>query len=193
MFLIRLVFFFAFFYLLWYFLSPFYNRILAGSSEAVIQFSETGELKITKSVKAEEKSIWVYHIPEDSRPIKYRGNMVHFDMILLFSLIWAVPNINFKKRLRLFLLGIIIIFGVHLLKMFVYVKHEYAQHIKFDGVHYFSPFQRAVYGNLKDFFLTIGNQLMPILIWSLLFVKHWWRQQAQRKVERKLADSTDKQ
>ena len=175
LFLIRLVFFFAFFYLLWYYLSPFYNIILAGVSEEVIQFSETGKLKITESVEGVEKWIWVYHIPKDSAPIKYRGNLVHFDMVLLFALIWAVPNIDFKKRLKLFLLGIFIIFGVHVIKIFVYVKHEYAQHIKLDDVRYFSPFQRAVYWNLKEFFLRVGNQLMPILVWSLLYVKHWWK------------------
>jgi hypothetical protein len=144
-------------------------------SEEIIQFSETGKLKITESVKGVEKWIWVYHIPKGSAPIKYRGGLVHFDMVLLFALIWAVPNINFKRRLKIFLLGILIIFGVHLIKIFVYVKHEYAQHIKLDEVLYFSPFQRAVYRNLKDFFLRVGNQLVPILVWSLLYVKYWWK------------------
>ena len=179
MFLIRLVFFFGFFYLLWYYLSPFYNDILSGVSEKIIQLSEIGELKITESVIGMEKQIWVYHIPKDSPPIKYQARFVHFDMVLLFALIWAVPNINFKKRLNLFLLGIFIIFGVHVIKIFVYVKHEYAQHIELDEVRYFSPFQRAVYLNLKEFFLRVGNQLMPILIWSLLYVKHWWTRQVR--------------
>jgi hypothetical protein len=175
LFLIRLVFFFAFFYLLWYYLSPFYNKILAFVSEEVIQFSEIGKLKLTESVKGIENQIWVYHIAKDSSPIKYKGNGVHFDMVLLFALIWAVPNINFEKRLKFFLLGIFIIFGVHVIKIFVYVKHEYAQHIQLDEVLYFSPFQRAVYRNFKDFFLRVGNQLMPILIWSLLYWKYWWK------------------
>ncbi len=150
-------------------------------SEEIIQFSETGKLQITESVKGVEKGIWVYHIPKGSPPIKYEGDLVHFDMVLLFALIWAVPNINFKKRLKIFLLGIIIIFGVHVIKIFVYAKHEYAQHIKLDEVRYFSSFERVVYRKLKDFFLRVGNQLMPILVWSLLYIKQWWVKQAHRK------------
>lgn len=95
-------------------------------------------------------------------------------MVLLFALIWAVPNISFKKRLKIFLLGGLIIFGVHVVKLFVYVKHTYASHIIVDGVDYFTPFQKAVYRSLREFFIKVGNQFVPIMIWSLLYVNHWW-------------------
>ena len=174
LFLIRLIFFFALFYLLWYCLSPFYNTILAGVSEQVIRLSETGGLKITRSITAVEKHIWIYHIPAGSPVTKYRGNLVHFDMVLLFALIWAVPNLDVRKRLKIFLLGGLIVFGVHVVKLLVYAKHTYASHIIVDGTDYFTPFQKAVYRSLKEFFIKVGNQAVPVLIWSLLFVNHWW-------------------
>ena len=174
LFLIRVVLFFAFFYLLWYYLSPFYNGILTGVSGQVVRLSETGGLKVTRSIVGVEKEIWIYHIAAGSPVTKYRGDLVHFDMVLLFALIWAVPNVNVKKRLKIFLLGGLIIYGVHVVKLFVYVKHTYASYLIVHGTYYFTPLQKAVYGSLKAFFIKVGNQAIPVLIWSLLYVNHWW-------------------
>ena len=174
LFLIRLVFFFAFFYLLWYYLSPFYNELLAGVSEGVIRLSEIGRLKITQSIIGAEKHILLYHIPEGSPVTKFRGNLVHFDMVLLFALIWAVPHINWKKRMKIFLLGFAIVFVLHQFKIFVFVKRDYSIHIMIDGVPYWSLFEKKAYQYLHEFIVLVVNQIAPILIWSLLYVKYWW-------------------
>ena len=174
LFLIRLVFFFAFFYLLWYFLSPFYNHILAGVSEQELKLSEVGKRKITQSVIAEKKEIWVYHIPEGSPVVGLKANILHFDMVLLFALIWAVPHVPFKRRMKIFLLGFLIVFVIHLLKVFVFVKKEYSLNIKVDGVPYWSIFQQRAYEYLDRFILFIVNQIFPVLIWSLLYWHDWW-------------------
>jgi hypothetical protein len=178
LFLIRLVFFFLLFYCLWYLLSPVYNHILAPFSLQILKLSEIGGTHITNSMQVEAKYVFVHHVGSELNPeltVRIRTNVVHFDMVLLFALIWAVPKVKFKKRMRIFLLGFAIIFVLHLFKLFVFVKQDYALHIEVDGVPYWSPFQQRVYCYLNDFILLIVNQIFPVLIWSLLYIKYWWK------------------
>jgi hypothetical protein len=128
-------------------------------------------------MKVKEKYIFVHHIASKKNPelsVRVRTNVVHFDMVLLFALIWAVPHIHWKKRAKIFLLGFAILFVLHLFKIFIFVKREYSLHIKVDGVPYWSPFQQKAYHYLGDFIVLVVNQIFPILIWSLLYVKYWW-------------------
>jgi hypothetical protein len=182
LFLVRLVFFFLFFYLLWYFLSPFYNQILAPLSEQIIKLSEKGGVHITNSLQVQGKYIFVHDVTSENNPeqtIRVRTNLVHFDLVLLFALIWAVPHINIKKRIKIFLLGFAILFVLHLFKIFIFVKNEYAPHIKVNDLPYWSPFQQKAYRYLNDFILLIVNQFFPVLIWSLLYWKYWWIRQVR--------------
>lgn len=90
LFLIRLVFFFLLFYILWYLLSPVYNRILATPSLQILKLSEIGGEHITNSMQVEEKYIFVHHVASEKKPelaVRVRTNVVHFDMVLLFALI----------------------------------------------------------------------------------------------------------
>jgi hypothetical protein len=177
LFLLRLVFFFLFFYLLWYLLSPAYNHVLAVPSTALLKLSEIGGERITHSMEAEAGYILVHHAASVNNPnlaVRVNSRVLHFDMVLLFALIWAVPHIDWKKRMKIFLLGFAILFGLHLLKILVFVKREYSENIKVDGVPYWSPFQAKAYYYIGDFIVLVGNQIFPILIWSLLFVKFWW-------------------
>jgi hypothetical protein len=163
---------------LWYFLSPLYNHILATPSVLLLKLSEIGGEHITNSMQVQGKYIFVHHVASEKNPetsVRVRTNVVHFDMVLLFALIWAVPHISWKKRAKIFLFGFAIIFVLHLFKIFIFVKREYALHIKVEGLPYWSPFQKQVYYYLGDFILLIFNQIFPILIWSLLYWKYWWK------------------
>ena len=178
LFLIRLVFFFLLFYTLWYFLSPVYNHILAPVSVRILKLSEIGGQHITNSMEVHKKHIFLHHVASETNPelaVRIKTSGVHFDMVLLFALIWAVPHVKLKRRMKIFLLGCAIVFVLHLFKIFVFVKYDYAQHIEVDGLAYWSPFQQKVYCYLNDFILLIVNQIFPVLIWSLLYVKHWWK------------------
>jgi hypothetical protein len=179
------------FYLLWYFLSPLYNQILSPLSEQIIKLTEIGGEHITNSMEVQGKYIFVHHVASEKNPeltVRIRTNVVHFDMVLLFALIWAVPNVTLKRRMKIFLLGFFIIFILHLFKIFIFVKAEYAPHIKVDGLPYWSPFQQKAYRYLDDFILLVVNQIFPVLIWGVLYWRYWWIRPAHPQVERELAD-----
>ena len=129
-------------------------------------------------MEVQGKYIFVHNVISEKNPklsVRVKASLIHFDMVLLFALIWAVPNINWKKRMKIFLLGFAIIFVIHLVKIFIFIKCEYAPHIKVDGLPYWSPFQRKVYNYLSDFIILVVNQIFPVLIWSLLYWKYWWK------------------
>lgn len=175
LFLVRLVFFFGLFYLLWYFLSPLYNQILAPLSEQIIKLTETKELPVTTSFEAVGKKILVYNVAfTDSPAFTIRGNVVHFDLVFVLALIWAVPNINLKRRGKIILWGLGILFGLHLIKMFVFVKESYCTHLSFDGVPYCTIFQTKIYQRANEFILLVVNQIFPVLIWGWLYWRYWW-------------------
>jgi len=184
LFLLRLVCFFLFFYALWYFLSPLYNHILAPPSEFLLKLSEIKGEHITYAIQAKGQNMLVHYVvPEKNRDLtnqlkrkvlQFRSRELHFWMVFLFALIWAVPGISWRKRFKLFLLGFVIIFVLHLFEMFVLVKREYSLNINVDGVSYWSPTQQKVYYYLGDFIVLVGNQIFPVIVWSLLYVPYWW-------------------
>jgi hypothetical protein len=165
-----------FFYVLWYFLSPIYNEILVIPSELFLKLSEVGSTHITNSMQVQGKIIVVQNVASENNPentIIVKNNVIHFDMVLLFALIWAVPDIPFKKRKNIFLWGFGIVFVLHLIKIFIFVKHSYSLHIQIDGMPYSSPFMKRTYYYLNHFILLVVNQIFPVLIWSLLYWKYW--------------------
>jgi hypothetical protein len=141
----------------------------------MIRFSETGQLKITQSIIAVEKDILVYRNTVGGSLTTIRGNDVHFDVVLLFALISAVPHVNRKRRMKIFLLGFAIVFILHLLKIFIFVKTDYSLSLTIGGVPYSSPFERKAYQYLRGFIYLVVNQILPVVIWSLLYAKYWWR------------------
>ena len=178
LFLLRLIFFFLLFYSLWYVLCPVYNRVLAPVAVQMLKLSEIGGVPITVSSEVKGERILVSAVQAATNPdvtVKVKGKMVHFDMVLLFALIWAVPHIKWKKRVRIFLLGFAIIFVLHQFKIFIYVKREYCLNVSVGDALYGSPFQKQVYRYTHNFLLMVSNQVLPILIWSLLYVKYWWK------------------
>jgi hypothetical protein len=201
LFLLRLVCFFLFFYALWYFLSPLYNRVLAPPSELLVKLSEIKGEHITKAIQGKGQYISVrYVVPERSQDLavqprssalQFRSKELHFWMVFLFALIWAVPAISWRKRLKIFLLGFVIIFGLHVFEIFVLVKREYSLNITVGGVPYWSPAQQKIYYYLGDFIVLILNQVSPVVIWSLLYWKYWWTRSARSQVERRSANRTN--
>jgi len=166
------------FYTLWYFLSPIYNHILAPVSVRMLKLTEIGRRHITNSMEVHKKDIFLHHLASETNPelaVRINTSGVHFDMVLLFASIWALPRVKFKKRMKILALGFAIVFVLHLFKIFVVVNHDYAQHIKVNGLPYWSPFEQKAYCYLNDFILLIVNQIFPVPIWSLLYLKHWWK------------------
>ena len=96
---------------------------------------------------------------------------VHFDSVLLLTLIFAVPQIKFKIRIKILLWGIFLSVLVHLFKIVVIVKDGYAHLFVIKGTPYYSSFETAIYGFGRGFFTRLGNQFVPVLIWSILYIK----------------------
>jgi len=110
----------------------------------MLKLSEIGGRHITNSMEVHKKDIFLHHLASETNPelaVRINTSGVHFDMVLLFALIWAVPRVKSEKRMKIFLLGFAIVFVLHLFKIFVFVKHDYAQHIEADGLPYWSPFR----------------------------------------------------
>jgi hypothetical protein len=178
LFVVRLISFFLLFYFAWYLLTPVYNHILAPPASLVLKISEMTGIHLTNSLEPKGDHIFVHHAASEKNPnftVRVWARVVHFDLVLLSALIWAVPNIDRKKRIRIFLCGLLILFPLHLLKILIFVKHEYSLHVRVGGVYNWSTSGRIVYRYLADFILLVANQVLPILIWSLLYAKYWWR------------------
>ena len=66
--MIRLILFFLLFYLLWFFLAPVYNHVLAFPSVLILKLSEIGRTHITISMQVEGKYIFVHHVASEKNP-----------------------------------------------------------------------------------------------------------------------------
>jgi hypothetical protein len=180
--LVRFIVFFGLFYLLWYYLSPVYNQILAPLSEQIIKLTETKDRPVTVSFEAVGKKILVYNIASRNSPVvTVKGNVVHFDMVFLLALIWAVSNVNLKRRAKIVLWGLGIVLVLHLIKIFVTVKFSYCLTLVFRGVPYCTPIQKQIYGYTTNFVHVVVNQISAVLIWGLLYWRYWWIRPAHPK------------
>lgn len=118
----------------------------------------------------------MYNIASRNSPaVRVKGNGVHFDMVFLLALIWAVPNINLKRRVRILLWGLGIIFLLHLIKIFVFVKYCYCMLLVSGDVPYCTPIQKEIYRYASCFIEVVVNQISSVLIWGLLYVPYWWK------------------
>jgi hypothetical protein len=175
-----LIFFFPLFYAAWYLLTPAYNQILAPPACLVLRLSEITGITLTQSLEPKGEHIFVHHAASEKNPdltVRVWARVVHFDLVLLFALIWAVPNVDRSRRIKLLLIGLALLFPLHLLKILILVKHEYSMRVQVGGVYYWSTSGRMVYQYLTGFIIVVANQVLPLLIWGALYAKYWWKRE----------------
>ncbi len=105
--------------------------------------------------------------------VEYKGYTVN--MVFLVALIMAVPQVNYKLRLKILLLGLLILFPVQIFKFVIYVFNYYCQNMRRkSGAFIYPAYMHHAIGYADRIMWRIDLQIIPVIIWAGLFYYYKW-------------------
>jgi hypothetical protein len=167
-------------FLLWIGTTPVCNNILAFCGEKVVMIFDSYD--ITKSISTSGKTIIVKYEPSpDGKPHLINSRNITFNVVFLLALIMAVPDVHYRLRLKILLLGIALLFPVQVLRLSTYILNYYGQHMLMDGNSLYPiVWRKALF--FGDLTLTrLDSMLIPVIIWAGLFFYYKWHYKFLRK------------
>ena len=185
LFFLRFPLFFLLAYLLWVYTTPVANKVYTFCGEKVIMLLDRDNF--TKSITAEGKYIIISYDPSPDGEPRVTGYDVYtFNTAFLVALIMAVPWINYKLRIKILLLGLILLYPIQILRLAVYVFDFYGQHMKWgSGEPYYSTFFRKTFFFSKRVLARLDGQLIPIIIWAGLYYYYKWHHMFMKRIQGK--------
>lgn len=160
-------FFLIFFFVLplWFVSTPPYNRLLAASGNLLLPLVE--EPRVTTLVAWRRNIAIVRADAPFTRGMKlqgFTGYLTHFNLILMVALVLAPQRIGWRRRLKLLVIALGILYIIHVLYLLVGVK--FFQQPALEAFQ--SPSGRFYVWGL-NFYLSMASQLFPVLIWMALY------------------------
>ena len=143
---------------------------------------------ITRAIISDGSSIWIVYYPSiegEQLHVKYRR--VTYNAVFLVALIMAVPGISHRLRIKILLLGLLMLFPLQVLHIILTVFNYYAWHMTANDQKLYSMVvcNGLAYG--RRVFSRLDGQLFPIVIWVALFFYYKWYGQFFKK--RQIAQS----
>lgn len=133
-------------------------------------------LDFTKAIKAVGKYIVVAYEPAKEGKnlvLDYKG--FTFNTVFLVALIMAVPNVNYKLRLKILLLGLVILYPIQVFRLVIYIFNHYCQNMRRkSGATIYPLFIHNAIGYADKVLIRIDGQIIPIVIWAGLFYYYKW-------------------
>ena len=138
----------------WYFITPAYNRLLLAVVDKIVSTELTLLLR--------QDTIYVY-LQNVSNPIGgIYVSSLHYGLLVVVSLILATPGLRIYKRLKSIAIALLAIFAVHLISIVLFAQTA------------LSGAAASMEQNpLIVLFAIIGADLFPILIWGILSYKYF--------------------
>ncbi|MCD6163433.1 MAG: hypothetical protein J7K40_13615 [candidate division Zixibacteria bacterium] len=182
LFFLRFPLFFILAYLIWSYSAPIANKIFTFTGEKVVMLFDANNF--TKSMTAKGKYIVVNYAPSpDGKPRVTKYNIYTFNTVFLIALIMAVPGIKYKLRIKILLIGLILLFPIQILRLAIYVFNYYGQNMRIASGERLYPaivWKTLVYG--KRILARLDGQLVPILIWGGLFYYYKWHNIFKKRI-----------
>jgi len=139
----------------WYFITPLYNRLLL----AVVDKVTSSEL--TFLLKQDTAYIYLQNASNPTAGIYVSA--LHYGLLVVISLILATPGLRIYKRLGSIVIAFLAIFAVHIITIAIFAQTALAST---DGSMEQNP--------LIVLFAIVGADLFPILIWGILSYKNFF-------------------
>ena len=156
---------------LWLFVSPIYNRVIVAVTNAVLPLVEHPSMT---RVGAEGESVLVYRDEPGAQGgrlfLKFATRYVYLAFVPLLALFLATPKLRVVRRIKLALIGLIILACFHITYLIAAVRLGYI----FVGL---SKVGRAEYCfcDWMQVLLRILWEVAAVLIWWALTFRYWWK------------------
>jgi len=158
------------------------NTILTYAGEKVVFLFDGNDL--TQSLTSSGRNILLVFQPSDGKPHMLNYRNITFNFVFLMALIMAVPDINYRLRLKILLLGYAFLFPVQVTRLVVYIFNYYGQHINRDGLPLYSDFPRKALLYTNRSLQRLDGQIVPVAIWAGLYFYYKWQYKFFKKDRR---------
>lgn len=154
-------------------IAPTYKKLIAKGASIFISFAFDGE---NKAVVFDRNASFFQadykRLPpgQQSAFPGFRGESVHYNILILLAMILASPGIAWKKRLQFVAIGVAVIYVLHAFQVAVKIEREFASNAGAYSETYYSDFHRSALEIITQFFEVFGQQLLPFAIWAILCV-----------------------
>ena len=130
---------------------------------------------LTESIKSSGRNIIIAYSPNPGDgPWVINYHNVTYNTVFLFALLMAVPKVNHRLRLKIVIIGMLILFPIQILRLVVTVFNYYGQHMQIDGKPIYSEIPRKFLYFTERTMARTEGQLIPISIWAGLFFYYKW-------------------
>ncbi|HLC20962.1 MAG TPA: hypothetical protein VJM10_02485 [Candidatus Methylomirabilis sp.] len=150
---------------LWFFFTPAYNRLLASGTNLLLPLIE--DPHVTTLVG------WKHNIGivRSGAPLTtgiriqgFTGYLTHFNLILMVALVLAPRQIEWRRRGKILAIALGTLSLIHLLYLLIGVK--FFQQPELEA---FQSSAGRFYVWGTNFYLSVASQLLPVLIWMVLY------------------------
>jgi hypothetical protein len=161
-------------YLLWHFTAPLANELFTFVGGNIVMLLDGADY--TKGIGSTGRYIVIDYEPaKEGKPLTLEYKGFTFNTVFLVALIMAVPNVNYKLRLKILIAGLAILFPVQIFKFVVYVFNYYCQNMRRkSGAFIYPAFMHHSIGYADRIMWRIDGQIIPVIIWGGLFYYYRW-------------------
>jgi len=149
----------------WFFFTPAYNRLLASGTNLLLPLIEDPHVSTLVGWKHDIAIVRSDAPPTTGMRIqKFTGYLTHFNLILMVALVLAPRQIEWRRRGKILAIALGILFLIHLLYLLIGVK--FFQQPELEA---FQSSAGRFYVWGTNFYLSVASQLLPVLIWMVLY------------------------
>ena len=151
----------------WGYITPVYNQIVASVASPIFRLVESDNVT---ALRADGSKLLVGRRAGDGtvQPFLYFDPYIYFGLIPLIALLLAVPGPGILRRLKRTLIGIVILFVVHVIYLIGSIELAYVA----VGLHSVSPISKRIL-DWVQVLLRILWQVSPVFIAVLLSASYW--------------------
>ena len=152
---------------LWWFLTPAYDRVLAGVAEGAIRVFERPP---ATRLYADDRRLVIDRadFPSTSDRPSLPIDDLTFDVILLLSLAATTKGLLRDRAVKRLALSCCVLFGLHVLAVVASVEAFYATRLGEWGAAHYGALSRNFWGTATHFWRVVGCYAAPFLLWWIL-------------------------
>ena len=138
------------------------NAIVTFAAEPIVDALDTHRL--TRDIHSDGDFVYISYSPSEGKPLVANYRRISYSFVFLVALILAVPDVKPKLRLKILILGLLILFPVHILRLVVFIFNHYGQHMHSGEVSLYPLFWRKALFYAERIFrlLQLGYTLQDI-------------------------------
>jgi len=167
----------------WMMLAPLMTSIIVGIAEPIVYVLDWHDLTI--DIVAQDCYFHVFTQAGGATPIVGDFRRISFNVIFLAALVLSVPDVRLKLRLKILVIGLGILFPLHVERVVVFILNNYGQHIQQHGQSIYPVVYRKFLFYLNRVQLPIDSMLTPVAIWFGLHFYYIWNRNFMMRDKKK--------